>query len=109
MTEATDGQLRNVDGVDSSLDERDVDPPMFEMPRFWSNPGLRDPDTIIALVLANPTTVDLARTIGTYGFERVDRVRRETREELSPSEAEWLDTLWEPVVQGARDALERRP
>jgi hypothetical protein len=80
-------------------------PPLFEKHRSWSNPRLRDPDTVIALVLTDPTTIDLARVIATYGLPRVERVRRAIRHDLTPSQARWLETLWEPVVLGARDAF----
>jgi hypothetical protein len=80
------------------------EPPALEVPRFWSNPGLRDPDTIIALVLEKPTTVDLARTIATYGVERVASVKSRTRRERSPTQNQWLTTLWQPVLQGVRRA-----
>lgn len=45
--------------------------PEYDIPRFWSNPGLDDPDRIIAGVLATPTMADLARTIHAYGPDRV--------------------------------------
>lgn len=80
-------------------------PPVLEKQRWWSNPHLSDPETVIATVLADPTTIDLARIIGTYGLKRVERVRKETAHELTPSEARWLETLWEPVTLGAQDAL----
>ena len=79
-------------------------PPILEKPRWWSNPNLSDPDTVIATVLADPTTIDLARIIGAYGLNRVERVRNQIKHELTPSEARWLETLWEPVVLGAQDA-----
>ena len=79
-------------------------PPVLEKYRWWSNPNLSDPDTVIAIVLADPTTIDLARIIGTYGLSRVERVRDKISHELTPSEARWLETLWEPVILGAQDA-----
>ncbi|RJF90640.1 type II toxin-antitoxin system Phd/YefM family antitoxin [Sphingomonas cavernae] len=79
-------------------------PPILEKHRWWSNPGLSDPDTVIATVLADPTTIDLARIIGTYGLSRVERVRKEISHELTSSEARWLETLWEPVILGVQDA-----
>ena len=79
-------------------------PPVLEKYRWWSNPNLSDPDTVIAMVLADPTTIDLARIIGTYGLTRVERVRNKISHELTPSEARWLETLWEPVILGAQDA-----
>lgn len=48
--------------------------PRLDVPRFWSNPGLDDPDRIIALVLERPSIEDLARIIVAYGGERVLRV-----------------------------------
>lgn len=79
-------------------------PPRLEKHRSWSNPDLNDPDKIIALVLAEPTTIDLARIIGTYGLDRVGRVKDQVRHELTPSEARWLDKIWAPVILGAQDA-----
>lgn len=45
--------------------------PDFDLPRFWSNPALSDPDRILALILANPTMADLGRAIHAYGPDRV--------------------------------------
>lgn len=78
--------------------------PVLEKHRWWSNPSLNDPDKVIAAVLADPTTIDLARIIGAYGLARVERVRREIANELTPSEKRWLELIWEPVFLGAQDA-----
>lgn len=82
-------------------------PPGLERPRWWSNPGLRDRDTIIALVLDDPTTIDLARTMAHYGIDAVDRVRRETERERTKSQNGFLDTLYDPIRSGVCDALGR--
>lgn len=44
---------------------------IFEKNRWWSNPGLTDVDTMIALILADPTRVDLALAASLWGVERV--------------------------------------
>lgn len=79
-------------------------PPKLEKHRWWSNPYLNDPDKVIAAVLADPTTIDLARIIAAYGLNRVERVKKQITHELTPSEATWLATLWGPVSLGAQDA-----
>lgn len=45
--------------------------PIFDIPRFWSNAALNDPERIIAGVLAKPSMADLAKTIHAYGPDRV--------------------------------------
>ena len=82
-----------------------VPPRNLERPRWWSNPGLQDRDTIIALVLDDPTTLDLATTMAHYGVEAVDRVRLRTDCERTQSQNRFLDVLYVPVRQGVRDAL----
>lgn len=95
---------------DISLIERAFPPenrvPEFDVPRFWSNSKLTDPDTIIALVLYKPTTEDLARTVVSYGPKRVlaslERLSK-TGELPMPHAARARDWL-EPIIEGIADA-----
>lgn len=90
-----------------SEDQGNTAPPVLEKPRWWSNPGLNDPQTIIALVLSDPSTVDLARIMAHYGIETVDEVRRRTEMERDAFGNRFLETIYAPVVEGVRDALQR--
>lgn len=101
MSGAEEGSNRTTDAEPSGPPEG------LERPRWWSNPGLTDRDTIIAIVLADPTTVDLARTMAHYGLDVVEDVRRRTEDERSPSENRTLDMIYGPVAEGVRDALGR--
>lgn len=80
--------------------------PQFDVPRYWSNPNLKDPDTIIALVLERPTTEDLARTIIAFGAQRVLDVfgRLLTEEEISQARAQHTEELLEPILKGVANA-----
>jgi hypothetical protein len=82
-----------------------LEPPKMERPRWWSNPGLRDPDAIIALVLAEPTTRDLAATMAHYGVDAVDDVRRRTEAERTGAQNRYLEKLYPPIREGVLDAL----
>jgi hypothetical protein len=75
-------------------------PPQLEISRSWSNPGLTDPTTIIALVLERPTTHDLTQTILAYGLETVAAVKAELEPQLPPFRREYLARIWEPVLKG---------
>ncbi|MBV1692085.1 hypothetical protein KRR38_31550 [Novosphingobium sp. G106] len=95
---------------DISLIERAFPPgcgvPMLDVPRFWSNRKLDDPDTIIALVLDKPTTEDLARTIVSYGPRRViatlERLSRTG--DLSAPRVERARSWLVPIIKGVADA-----
>lgn len=85
--------------------------PEFDVPRLWSNPSLTDPETIIALVLENPTTEDLARTIVSYGPRRVIAMleRWSASADLSIQRLErarsWLGPVLNGVAEAAREIL----
>lgn len=80
--------------------------PMLDIPRHWSNPSLREPETIIALVLSNPTTEELARTIVAYGPSKTLSVLREliAVQELTDLQFKLLSDLLRPVMKGVADA-----
>lgn len=80
--------------------------PRFDVPRFWSNTKLEDPDTIIALVLERPTTEDLARTIVAFGAHRVlDVFERLVAEgEIAPLRAQRTEAWLGPILKGVADA-----
>ena len=80
--------------------------PHFDVPRFWSNRHLRDPDTIIALVLGRPSTEDLARTIVAYGPRRVLEVMRllAERGEFNAHQLEQVVAWLRPIIRGVADA-----
>lgn len=80
--------------------------PRFDVPRFWSNTKLSDPDTIIALVLDKPTTEDLARTIVAFGAQRVLDVFNQLRiaEVISPVRAQRTEAWMGPIIRGVADA-----
>lgn len=80
---------------------------LFEKNRWWSNPGLSDVDTMIALILADPTVVDLALAASLWGANRIERVRARMDDELTPVHRQVLDRIYAPVLQGVRDAPDR--
>lgn len=80
---------------------------IFQKNRWWSNPGLSDVDTMIALILADPTRVDLALAAALWGIDRVERVRVRIDGELTPVHRRVLETIYEDVVDGLRNAPER--
>jgi hypothetical protein len=92
----------------SPTDDTVPAPPHFEINRSWSNRKLTDPTTIIALVLARPTTHDLAQTILTYGLEKVAAVKAEFEPQLPPFRREYLARIWEPVLEGLERAQLQR-
>lgn len=83
--------------------------PDFEIPRFWSNPRLQEPDTIIALVLERPTTNDLARVVHAYGPNRVLDVlgRMEIMGDLTGHQVtqarRWTNIVLKGVADAARE------
>jgi len=96
--------------ADIALIERAFPPgsevPHYDVPRFWSNRKLCNPDTIIALVLEKPTTEDLARTVVAYGPKRVlsnlDKLSVEG--ELTPPFVARAHDWLIPVIKGIANA-----
>lgn len=80
--------------------------PEFDVPRFWSNPKLDDPDTIIALVLEKPTTEDLARTVVAYGPRRVIAMLHRLSEtgDIPALRVERARDWLVPIIKGVADA-----
>lgn len=80
---------------------------IFQKNRWWSNPGLSDVDTMIALILADPTRVDLALAAALWGVDRIERVRSNVDAELTPLHRQVLDPIYASALQGVRHAHER--
>ncbi|GEM_PF-4684679 len=80
---------------------------IFQKNRWWSNPGLSDVDTMIALILADPTKVDLALAAALWGTNRIELVRSRIDEELTPVHRQVLEPIYAAVLRGIRDAPER--
>lgn len=78
--------------------------PIYEKNRLWSNAALSDPDVMIALILNDPTTLDLSQAVLFWGIDRVDAVRATTASERSEAENRVLSLMYDPVCEGARDA-----
>ena len=80
--------------------------PQFDVPRFWSNPKLSDPDTIISLVLDRPTTEDLARTVVAFGAQRVLDIfeRLQAQNAISDARAQHTASWLGPVMKGVANA-----
>lgn len=78
--------------------------PIFEKNRLWSNAALSDPDVMIALILNDPTTLDLIQAVLFWGIDRVDAVRAATASERSGAEIRVLRLMYDPVREGVRDA-----
>ncbi|MCT8003966.1 hypothetical protein NZL82_19050 [Sphingomonas sanguinis] len=92
--------------------ERENDAPrplgqIFQKNRWWSNPGLSDVDTMIALILVDPTRVDLALAAALWGTKRIERVRSRIEDELTPVHLQVLDPIYASVLSGVRNAPER--
>lgn len=80
--------------------------PIFEKNRWWPNAALSDSDVMIALILNDPTTLDLIQTILFWGIDRVDAVRTATASERSEAENHVLCLMYDPVREGVREAGE---
>lgn len=78
--------------------------PIFEKNRWWSNTALADPDVMIALILSDPTTLDLIQAVLFWGIDRVDAVRADTASERNEAENRVLSLMYDPVREGVRDA-----
>lgn len=80
---------------------------IFQKNRWWSNPGLSDVDTMIALILVDPTRVDLALAAALWGTNRIERVRSRIEDELTPVHRQVLEPIYAFVLSGVRNAPER--
>lgn len=80
---------------------------LFEKNRWWSNPDLSDIDTMIALILSDPTPVDLALAASLWGPERIRTIRSEIEQELTPVHRQVLDRFYEKVLLGVKRASQR--
>ncbi len=80
---------------------------MFQKNRWWSNPALSDVDTMIALILLDPTRVDLALAAALWGAERIELVRSRIEDELTPVHKQVLDLIYASVLEAVRAAPER--
>ena len=85
--------------------------PDFEVPRFWSNPELRDPLTISVLVVCNPTLRDVVRVLIAYGRKTVEAALAAAKSEgaLQPSvEAtanRMIGNAWKGIADVARHRI----
>lgn len=74
--------------------------PTLTYSRSWSNADLPDATTYIALVLSDPTTIDLAIVLSHFGVEEVLKVRDATEDERSFQQKATLAAMLEPAVAG---------
>lgn len=77
---------------------------LFQKNRWWSNPDLTDIDTMIALILTDPTPVDLALAASLWGSRRVRAVRAQIERELTTVHVQVLDRFYESVLLGVDQA-----
>lgn len=80
--------------------------PKFDIPRFWSNPGLTDPTRIVSLIIANPTMADLARAIHAYGPDLAIECAKNMIENgsLDANRTEYTLNLLKLALEGVAEA-----
>ena len=81
----------------------------MEVPRLWSNPGQDNPETVIAVTVANPTISDITRLILSYGSGRVGEVLEAMKSdcEIHPVTADLARRMINNSIAGIRAAAER--
>jgi len=85
--------------------------PDFEVPRFWSNPELRDPLRISALVVRNPTVRDVTKILMAYGRKTVDAAFSAAKSEgalpprVEATAVRMIDNAWKGIVDAARHRI----